>query len=143
MAVLPLHHLNHALEAFRVRDVGRDADCLAAGAIDGVDDGDVGVGVAGEEDDGVGGGEFAGDGGASLWDFDVSVGDGKEGMERKRTPGPTPAMMAMCLPGMVFEWETRERRREVGCMDRWMGAEQRVWYGWELLDQQMRGLVGR
>lgn len=64
--VLPLHLLQHALDALAVRDVGRDAHCFSARVIDGVDEGDVVVRVAGEEDDGVGGGELAGDGCASL-----------------------------------------------------------------------------
>ncbi len=120
---LPLDLLNHALYALRVGDVGRDADCFSAGRVDGVDDGDVGVWVAGEEDDGVGGGEFAGDGGAGLGGR-VGVsgcggkGRGEGGGSGGRTPGPTPAMMAMCLLDIVPRWEAREERRVVGCMNR-------------------------
>ena len=66
VAVRMLHLLNHTLDAPEVGDVSRDADGFAAGGVDGVDDGDVGVWVAGEEGDGVGGGKFAGDGGAGL-----------------------------------------------------------------------------
>lgn len=65
--VLILHLLHHAFYALGVGDIGRYADCFTAGVVNGVDDGDVGVWVAGEENDGVGGGEFAGDGCAGLW----------------------------------------------------------------------------
>ena len=37
---------------------------------------------------------------------------------RDRTPGPTPAMMAIGMLDMVLKWETTERRRVVGCMNR-------------------------
>ena len=58
--ILLLHFLNHLLHALGIRDIGRYTDCFTAGAIDGVDDGGVGIWVAGEQSDGVGGGEFAG-----------------------------------------------------------------------------------
>lgn len=61
-----LHLLEHSLYALGVRDIGADADCFTAGAIDGVDDWGVGVRIAGEESDGVGAGEFASDGCAGL-----------------------------------------------------------------------------
>ena len=37
---------------------------------------------------------------------------------RNRTPGPTPAMMAIGWLDMVLKWEMTERRRVVGCMNR-------------------------
>lgn len=79
--VLPLHLLHHTLDAPAVRDVGRNAHCFAARVIDGVDEGDVVVRVAGEEDDRIGGGEFAGDGGAGLAIASISINAGKNGME--------------------------------------------------------------
>ena len=129
--MLPFHLLQHALDALGVRHVGRDAHCFAAGIIDGVDEGDVVVWVAGEEDDGVVGGELAGDGCAGLgkgigiswlW-WEGGWGGGSGG----RTPGPTPAMMAMCLLGMVLRWETTEKRRVVGCMNCRMREEGLIW----------------
>ena len=69
VSVFVLHLLHHAFDALRVRDIRRDPDRFTAGVVDGVDDGDVGVWVAGEESDGVGGGEFAGDGCAGLRSF--------------------------------------------------------------------------
>lgn len=79
--MLPLHLLQHALDALAVRDVGRDAHRFAARVIDGVDEGDVVVRVAGEEDNRVGGGELAGDGGAGLVIVGISSDGGKKGME--------------------------------------------------------------
>ncbi len=58
--ILPLHLLHHGFHALAVRDIGRYTNCFPAGLIDSVDDGIVGIWVAGEKSDGIGGGEFAG-----------------------------------------------------------------------------------
>ena len=65
--MLVFHFLHHGFHALGIRDIGRYTHCLTAGLIDGVNDRGVGVWVAGEEDDGVGGGEFAGNGCSGLW----------------------------------------------------------------------------
>lgn len=114
-----------------------DADGFAAGGVNFGDEGGVVGGVAGEEGDGVGEGEFAGDGCAGLeeeeergqWGFSVKgekwAGGGGGRLGGLRTPGPTPAMMAMGFDMLVM-WDAMEKRRVVGCM--W-GVEE----GWEAL----------
>lgn len=61
-----LHFLNHTFHALGVRDIGRYANRFTARLVDSVDDGNVGVWVAREDNDRVCGGEFAGDGCAGL-----------------------------------------------------------------------------
>ena len=76
VAELVLDAVDHGADALGLGDVGGDADGVAAGAVDGVDDRGVGVRVPGEEGDRVGGGEFAGDGGAGLVRGGLVGGDG-------------------------------------------------------------------
>ena len=73
VAVLPFHLLQHALEALGVGNVSRYSHCCTALIVDGVDDGDVVVWIAGEENDGVSGGEFAGKSCAGLQELRLAL----------------------------------------------------------------------
>lgn len=57
---------------------------------------------------------------------------------RDRTPGPTPAMMAMGMLDMVLKWETTERRRVVGCMNRRGNERREVYRGGKPLTNNSR-----
>ena len=64
--ILLLHFLHHKFHALGVRHIGGYTDRFTAGLVDGVNDGGVGIWIAGKESNVVGGGEFAGYGCAGL-----------------------------------------------------------------------------
>ena len=55
---------------------------------------------------------------------------------RDRTPGPTPAMMAIGWLDIVLKWETTERRRVVGCMNRRKNEGREIYIGGKPLIKQ-------
>lgn len=79
-----LHGFHHRRHAACVRDIGGDPDGASAGCVYRVDDGGVGAGGPREERDGVGEGEFSGDGGAGLGGWLVNWTGGREGRGKGR-----------------------------------------------------------
>jgi len=114
--------LHHRLHAFGVRHIGRYSNRFPSTLVDSGDDGFVGGRTTREERDGVGLGEFSGDGctglggGGKVSQLIIGTVYEAGAGEEERTPGPTPAMIAMDLD-MVLRCDETDKRREVGVTD--------------------------